>query len=192
MLKHAPGAILLVAGAACGMLPAGHSPSSAAGQIGVPRANTLVTPSAYVSLEPVPRSRTFEIAVVVKVREGFHINAHEVSEQYLIPTEISAELPAGFRLMGIAYPKGTLRKFEFSESKLNVYEGSVTVRMKVEALGSAPLGRQSLPLKVRYQACNEEACFPPVNLPVTAELQVAERGAAAHAVHAEIFSPRNR
>ncbi len=68
----------------------------------------------------------------------------------------------------------------------------MTVRMKVEALGSAPLGRQSLPLKVRYQACNEEACFPPVNLPVTAELQVAERGAAAHAVHAEIFSPRSR
>src|SRR5712691_10476585 len=150
MLKHAPGAILLVAGAACGMLPAGNSPSSAAGQIGVPRANTLVTPSAYVSLEPVPRSRTFEIAVVLKVREGFQVNAHEV------------------------------------------YEGSVTVRMKVEALGSAPLGRQSLPLKVRYQACNEEAFFPPVNLPVTAELQVAERGAAARAVHAEIFSPRSR
>jgi cytochrome c biogenesis DsbD-like protein len=193
MRKRAPGAILpLVVGAACGLLLAGHAPSSAAGQTGVPRANTLVTPSAYVSLRPVPRSRTFEIAVVLKVREGFHVNAHQVLEEYLIPTEVSAELPAGFRLIGIAYPKGTLRKFEFSESKLNVYEGSVTVRMKVEALGSAPLGLQSLPLKVRYQACSNEACFPPVNLPVTAELQVAERGAAARAVHAEIFSPGSR
>ncbi len=192
MRKRILRAILPVVAAMCGMLLAGHSLSLAAGQAGMPRANTLVTPSAYVSLEPVPRGKTFEIAVVLKVREGFHINGHEVLEEYLIPTKVGAELPAGFRVTGITYPNGTLRKFVFSENKLNVYEGRVTVRMKVEALTSAPLGRQSLPLKLRYQACSEEACFPPVNLPITAELLVAERGAASHSVHAEIFSSRSR
>ncbi|HYL11137.1 MAG TPA: protein-disulfide reductase DsbD domain-containing protein [Candidatus Acidoferrales bacterium] len=193
MPKHLAMRILpVVALAACAACLAGHSFVVAAGQSGAPRANTLVSASAYVSLEPVPRGKTFEIAVVLKVRDGFHINAHEVSGEYLIPTEITAELPAGFRSAAVSYPKGTLGKFEFSEDKLNVYQGSVTVRMKVEAQQSAPLGRQSLPLTLRYQACSNEACFPPVRLPVTAEFQVAERGAAARMVHAEIFSSRSR
>lgn len=193
MLKRIPKAILpIMVTAASGILLVGHSLSVSAGQSGMARPNTLVTPSTYISLEPVPRGRTFELAVVLKVREGFHINAHEVSEEFLIPTEIAAELPPGFRSAGIIYPKGTLRKFAFSENKLNVYQGTVTVRMKVEALDSAPLGQQDLAFKLRYQACSEEACFPPVNLPVTAELQVAARGAAAHPAHAEIFSSGRR
>ncbi len=180
---------LCIAGAgAAAIFLAVRGPATEAAQSGVPRANTLVSPSAYVSLEPAPRGRTFEIGVALKVRDGFHVNAHEVSEEYLIPTEVSAELPAGFHILGVTYPKGTLRKFDFSEKKLNVYEGTVLVRMKVETLANAPLGHQSLPLKLRYQACSTEACYPPVNLPVAAELQVAERGAAAHPAHTEIFS----
>lgn len=185
-------ALAICAMSACAIALAGYCLTAPAAQSGMPRANTLVTPSAYVSLEPVPRGRTFEIAVVLKVREGFHINAHEVSGEYLIPTEISAELPAGFRAAEVTYPKGSLRKFDFSEDQLNVYEGSVTVRMKVAALVSAPLGQQDLALKLRYQACNQEACFPPVNLPVSVLLQVAERGAAAHLAHPEIFSSGGR
>jgi hypothetical protein len=116
------------------------------------------------------------------------VNAHEASEDFLIPTEITAELPPGFRTVAINYPKGALRKFQFSPKQLNVYEGSVTVRLKLEALDAAPVGIEKLALKLRYQACTNEICLPPISVPVVAEFQVAERGAQSRPVHPEIFS----
>jgi hypothetical protein len=159
-----------------------------AAQSSVPRATTVIEPTAYVSLEPVPRGRAFDLAVVLKIRPGFHVNAHEASEDFLIPTEVTAALPAGFRTVITNYPKGALRKFEFSQKKLSVYEDSVTVRMKVDVLDAAPLGTEKFVLKLRYQACTNEICLPPVTVPVIAEFQVAERGAKSHPVHNEIFS----
>ena len=159
----------------------------AAGQPSLPRAKEIVAPSAYVSLDSVPRGQAFELAVVMKIRPGFHVNAREVSEDYLIPTDLSAGPLAGFRIGTANYPKGVLRTFPFSRTRLNVYEGSVTLRMRLEALATAPLGPQKLPLKLRYQACSDKLCLPPVTLPIEVDLEVAPAGTPARPVHPEIF-----
>ncbi len=160
-------------------------------QSNIPRGKDVVAPSTYVSLEPVPRGRSFELAVVMKIRPGFHVNAREVSADYLIPTDLKAELPQGFRADAATYPKGTLRKFPFSPDKpLNVYEGTAVVRMTLTALGDAPLGPQRIPLKLRYQACSHEVCLPPVTLALEASLEIAPTGAASRAAHPEIFNSK--
>lgn len=153
----------------------------------LPRADTVVKPRAYASLDPVPRGRTFEVAVVAEIQEGFHVNANKVLDDYLIPTTLAAELPAGLRLRGTTYPQGEELKFEFSEKPLNVYDGKVILRMKLEATASAPLGRISLPLTLRYQACNDVACLPPVKLPLSMELEIAPAGARAVPVNQKLF-----
>ncbi len=163
------------------------SPSLAQGS-SLPPAREVVQARGYVSLKPVPRGRAFELAVVAQTRPGFHINAHEVSEDYLIPTTLEAELPPGLRALGITYPSGVPRKFNFSPAKLLVYEGTVTLRMKLEAMPDAPLGPRRLALALRYQACNQEACLPPVKIPVTAELEIAPAGALARPAHPAIFA----
>ena len=164
----------------------GLLPGAAQGQI--PSAREVVAPAAYVSLQPVPRGRAFQLAVVLKIRPGFHINAREASMDYLIPTDLQAVAPAGFRAGAVAYPKGALRKFSFSPEKpLNVYEGTAVIRISLNALANAPLGAQHIPLKVRYQACSDEICLPPVTVSLDAELIVAAAGAAAKPVHSELF-----
>ncbi len=163
-------------------------PVSTAAQ--VPRASEVVEPRAYVSLDKVPRGRVFEIAVVAKIRAGYHINAHEVSVSYLIPTEVSATLPPGFRLLSTSYPPGVLRQFKFAPEKLSVYEVTATLRLRLQAPADAPLGASQLPLILSYQACSYELCLPPVKLPLTAELEVAPADAQAHAVHSSLFAPQ--
>lgn len=153
-----------------------------------PPAAKVLQPQAYVSLQPVPRGRGFEIAVVAKISPGFHINAHMPSEDYLIPTKVTADLPPGVLLVETTYPRGVMRAFRFSKTPLRVYEGSFTVRMKLRASGAAPLGPQKLALTVGYQACNQDACLPPTKLPVTADLEIAAVDTPAHLVHADIFS----
>ena len=153
-----------------------------------PAAASVLQPQAYVSLQPVPRGHAFEIAVVAKISPGFHINAHEPSEDYLIPTKIQAELPPGISLVETAYPRGVMRAFRFSKTPLRVYEGSFTVKMKLRAESAAPLGSKKIGLPIGYQACNQDACLPPTKIPATAELEIAETDTPARPANASIFS----
>jgi thiol:disulfide interchange protein DsbD len=162
--------------------------SASAQDSAYPAAASVLQPQAYVSLQPVPRGRSFEIAVVAKISPGFHINAHVPSEDYLIPTKILADLSPGVFLVETTYPRGVMRAFRFSKTPLRVYEGSFTVLMKLRANGTAPLGPQKIGLTVGYQACNQDACLPPTKVAVTADLEIAAVDAPTHPVHADIFS----
>lgn len=154
----------------------------------VPSGRDVVSPSAYVSLDPVARGSSFQLAVVLKIRPGFHINAREKSEDYLIATDLKADVPAGFKTGEVSYPKGKLRPFTFSKKPLNVYEDTVILRLPLTALPTAPLGTQHIPLKLRYQACSTEICLPPVTLDVDASFAVAASAADARPGHPELFS----
>ncbi len=153
----------------------------------VPSGRDVVKPEIYVSLDPVGRGSGFQIAVVMRIRPGFHVNAREKSEDYLIATDLKADLPAGFSSGEVSYPKGKLEKFTFSKTPLNVYQDTVTLRMPVTALPNAPLGQQHIPLKLRYQACSTEICLPPVTLALAATINVAASASSSKPMHAEIF-----
>ncbi|HEY6905021.1 MAG TPA: protein-disulfide reductase DsbD domain-containing protein [Candidatus Acidoferrales bacterium] len=149
----------------------------------------VVKAQPYVSLDPVPRGKAFEAAVVVHIAEGYHMNSHKPSDTYLIPTTLTPRVPAGFRLVDTMYPPGSLKKFAFSPDKpLDVYSGSVTLRLKLMAEDTAAIGATTIPMTLRYQACNNSACLPPVKVPVTAALRVAAAGSAAKPVHPDIFA----
>jgi DsbC/DsbD-like thiol-disulfide interchange protein len=157
-----------------------------------PAAASVVQPQAYVSLQPVPRGRVFEIAVITKISPGFHVNAHEPLEDYLIPTRVLADLPPGVALVDTTYPRGVMRAFRFSKTQLRVYEGSFTVRMNLRADAAAPLGPKKIGLTVGYQACNQDACLPPTKVLLTADFEVAAANAVAHPSNAGIFSQSQR
>jgi thiol:disulfide interchange protein DsbD len=157
----------------------------------MPSGKDVVSPTAYASLDPVARSSSFQIAVVLKIRDGFHINARQPSADYLIATDLRADLPAGFKAGEISYPKGELRKFSFSKAPLNVYENKVIIRMPVDALPDAQAGAAHIPLKLRYQACSTDACLPPVTLSVDAALNITDAKAAARPAHPELFPPQH-
>lgn len=156
-----------------------------------PSGKDVVAPEAFVSHDPVARGMSFQVAVVMKIRPGFHVNAREVSADYLIPTDLRAELPAGFKLGTISYPKGTLQTFTFSKNKqLNVYSGNVTIRLPLTVLANAPLGPQHLAMKLHYQACSTEICLPPVTKDVEATINVVAAGSTSKRANPEIFSAK--
>lgn len=154
----------------------------------VPQAKDVAKPRAYVSLEPVLRGHNFEVAVVVEILSGYHMNARKTSDEFLIPTTLTAQPPQGFRDVETIYPEGHLRKFAFSDKPLNVYDGGVTFRVRLEAGADAPLGDATIPFVLRYQACNDTTCLPPVKIPVSAALKVAPSGTKTRAMHPDIFA----
>jgi len=158
----------------------------------VPSPKDVVAPTAFASYDPVARGMALQAAVVLKIRPGFHVNAREVTFDYLIPTDLRADAPAGFKAENVIYPKGTLQTFTFSKDKpLNVYTGTVILRMPISVLQDAPLGPQHLGMKLRYQACSTEICLPPVTKDVELTLNVVAVPAAAKSSNPDLF-PRSR
>jgi hypothetical protein len=164
-------------------------PPSPTQESNLPNASTIVKPRIFVSLDPVPREKEFKIAVVADIAKGFHMNSHKPTDDYLIATTLKPQLPAGFELLDTIYPKGKLEKFSFSPNHpLDVYSESVTLVLRLSAKSAAALGPTEIPMILRYQACNDSACLPPVKLPVSAKFNLAEEGATPKEVHPEIFS----
>jgi len=156
----------------------------------IPSPRDVVSPATFVSMDPVGRGSQFQIAVVAKIRQGFHINAREKSEAYLIATDLRADVPAGFQAGEVSYPKGSLQTFTFSRTPLNVYQGIITLKMPVSVLSSAAVGAQHIPLKLRYQACSTEICLPPVTLSLDAAVNVAGAASASKPAHSEVFQQK--
>ena len=151
----------------------------------------VLTPTAYASFDPVARGMDLNVAVVLKIKPGFHVNARKVTADYLIPTDLRLDVPAGFKLMDVIYPEGTLQTFAFSKNKqLNVYTDTVAIRFPLQVLANAPLGVQHVPMKLRYQACSTEICLPPVTKDIDLTLNVVASRAAAKAANAESFSKK--
>ena len=153
----------------------------------IPSARDVVKPLAYASFDPAARGKQLDVAVLMKIKEGFHVNARETTFDYLIPTDLKAEPAAGFKFGAVKYPKGTLHKFNFAKDQaLNVYADTATLLVPVTIEPGAPLGEQHLSFKLRYQACNNEVCLPPVTLPVDAVIHVSS--GESRPSHAELFA----
>jgi thiol:disulfide interchange protein DsbD len=174
--------------ATCGLVFALTTCAGARAQA-MPSASSVVKPRAVVSLDPVPRGTEFQAAIVVEIARGFHMNSHKPTDEFLIPTTLTPQLPAGFQLKDTVYPNGRLEKFSFSPNKpLDVYTGSVTLKLKLIADTKAQLGNATIPVTLRYQACNDAACLPPVKIPVNIEVRVAAAGTKSTPAHPELFS----
>jgi hypothetical protein len=104
-----------------------------------------------------------ELAVHLEILPPFHVNAHDAGKG-LVGTQLAV---TGAEVESIDYPPGQEQRFAFADEAIRVYSGDVVIGVKFKK----PLTSGSeLRLRVTYQPCNEEACFPPVTKQV--ELQV--------------------
>ncbi len=125
------------------------------------------------------RAGSAEAVVEVTIAPGWHVNAHQPRDEFLIPTTLALAPPAGQTAGAIAWPPPVERTLAFAPgTPLLLYEG--TLRL-VAPLGGAPAGGgPPLRATLRYQACNDTTCLPPRTL----ELEPDRRGAAAGAENA--------
>lgn len=102
-----------------------------------------------------------EVVVSLNIGQGFHVNSNEPGDKFLIPTRLEVKTAAGFSPGAPVYPAGATKKFSFSETPLNVYEGTVQIRLPVRADASAPKGRHTLETSLTVQPCSDTECFQP-------------------------------
>lgn len=102
-----------------------------------------------------------------RVDQGFHINSHTPKDELLIPTVLKLEPSPDIKVTDEQYQKGTAFRLTLPSSgeageTLDVYQGEFRVSLRI----LAPKGVSTLTGSLRYQACDNQACFPPKTLPV--------------------------
>jgi len=129
-----------------------------------------VTPGE--SVYKIKRGGSVQIAVIIEVDNGYHINSNRPAEKYLIPTTLKIDRIAGVTTTPVVYPKAKLQRFEFSQKPLSVFEGKVALKLTARAVPSISPGSQMLKGKLTVQACNNQLCLRPQTVDVSIPLQV--------------------
>lgn len=133
--------------------------------------------TSFVTLEPAPevtigRGKPAKAAVRFRVQAGYHVNSNRPHSDLMIPTELKLEANPAVTVGKIEYPKGEDFSLSFSKEKLNVYQGDVTIQVPLSAAKGAKPGAYVLKGILRYQACNDNACFPPKDAPLEVTVRV--------------------
>jgi thiol:disulfide interchange protein DsbD len=148
---------------------------------------SVVKARAVVANDAAHAHAPVKVAVLAQVVPGYHINAHKPSLDYLIPTELKVDPNPAFTVKNVTYPKGTPRKFDFSDVPLSVYEGSVVVGVLLESGETVSPGTYTLNAKFAYQACNDHACLAPTSVPLSLAIKIVPPNVPLKPVEPDVF-----
>jgi len=149
--------------------------------------SSVVEAHAVMATDAAHANSPLKLAVLAQVAAGYHINDHKPSLDYLIPTELKVEPSNQFTVKDVVYPKGTPKRFAFSDAPLSVYEGTVVVGTLLQAGKDVRAGTYALKAKFAYQACNDHACLPPTSVPLTVTIRVVPRNVPLKPVESDVF-----
>lgn len=149
MLKRLVPVLFLIVGAA--VLCAQNADDVIAVKISTPDANLIL-------------GQKNPLSIAIEVKEPYHINSEQPTEDYLVPTAIRFEKKNGFVFGEIQLPEPQIKKLAFSATPLSVYEGTFAAETSVTLPSSFAGEEVTIAGTVHYQACDDNSCLAPTDL----------------------------
>src|SRR5688572_6303124 len=137
-------------------------------------AELAVMPAA-LAVQPGGSAR---LAINVRLPEGFHMNSDKPREENLLPITVSMEAVPAVAGATAAFPESLDLKQEGAALPLRVFEREFAIGLQINVTADAAAGAHKLPLRVRYQACDEKQCYLPVTAPLELNLSVSDNATA--------------
>jgi suppressor for copper-sensitivity B len=156
-------------------LAAGIVPAAQA-QIAAPEKAEVALHTDRTSYEA---GTTARVAALMTIESGWHVNSDKPTFEYLIPTVLDLELPPGWADETVKYPPAETQTFAFADQPLSVFDGEVVIEAEIRVPDDVPAGSVPVRASLRYQACNESQCLPPVTAKAEVELRIGPGGEAA-------------
>ena len=129
-----------------------------------------------------------KVALRVTLPEGFHMQSNRPLKPLLVPTSLKSENPPGVGITELIYPKTIELQQEDVEGSLAVFEQVYDLGVVLKLAPDLKPGELNVPLKLRYQPCDEGMCYPPVTVDSAITLNVVAAEAPLAAMNAEAIS----
>jgi len=134
-----------------------------------------VVSMAPAALITVTQGKASSVPLLFRVARGYHINSNKPKSEFLIPTALKVGGITDIVIGGITYPEGRDMSFAFApDEKLNVYTGDFELGVSVRPLRSVQPGKYVVRGTLKYQACDNAACYPPQQLPLSFDVRIGK------------------
>ena len=112
------------------------------------------------------------INLEVQVKEGYHIQAFEVADEFLVPTKLEFTSPDDFTLESAVFPPSKKFQLEGTDTYLDVYDEQFEILVPFDSKKSIRNGSYRLDGKLTYQACDSVRCLFPRSVEFHIDVQV--------------------
>ena len=113
-----------------------------------------------------------EIDISIEVKNGYHIQAHEVKDEFIIPTTLVIHGDEEFVINKQVFPTPVKFKLEGTDQYLDVYDGKFEIKTFFKTQEQVQKGFYNLNGKISYQACDSVRCLFPRNIKFSANVEV--------------------
>jgi len=159
--------------------------SAAGAQLGMQ--GPLVTVTGITATDAAHPGEAARTAFQVRLGPGWHVNAHTLKDQYLIPTALTLSPPDGVAVKEIVYPEPGPMTLEGLNEVLLTYKEEFVIGVEVALGDGVAPGTLNLEGKLQYQACDNKACYPPKTIPVNVVIKVAPKWQTLVQQNDEVF-----
>ncbi|MBM3780176.1 MAG: DUF255 domain-containing protein [Acidobacteria bacterium] len=128
------------------------------------------------------------LALQVALPNGFHVQSNRPRDASLIPTELTVEATDGVRISEVVFPKAVDFVQAGLPEPLLVFDQRFVIGVVVEVALGVPAGVVTVPVRLRYQACDDTMCYAPSTVQAAWSLPVMPAGTQVTAQHAEVFA----
>ena len=136
------------------------------------------TPAVQMAPAPVVtaiQGKSATVPLSFRVLSGYHINSNHPKSEFLIPTVLKVDATTDIVIGGTTYPEGKDMTFAFApDEPLNVYTGDFQVNVLVRPMLSVQAGKYIVRGTLKYQACDNAACYPPKQLPISFDVRIGK------------------
>ena len=140
----------------------------------------------YLSLDKVQPGSQFQIAVVVEIAKGWHVNANPAKEGF-IATQITVPDAPHLAFGEVVYPAGDVLKLG-SIGEAPVYHDTITIGIQADLSQTALVGLSTLDFQLQYQACNDEQCLLPETLNFSIPIEVVGIEETVQRINETVFA----
>ncbi|MBI2844483.1 MAG: thioredoxin family protein [Armatimonadetes bacterium] len=146
----------------------------------------IVNAQGYLSVDVLQPGSTFKLAVLLNIKEGYHIGA--AVPEALWPAKLEITTPTDITFDSPQFPKEVVKAFAFAPGEpIPVYEGKITVIVDGRVGENAAPGERNISAVFAYQACTDNECLPPERVTVSIPAAVAKGGETVSEINSEIF-----
>ena len=152
----------------------------------------FLSASVHADREALVAGEPFRLAVVLDIRDGFHVNANPAGAS-LVATTLAPESHDSVRWGKVRYPPGRPLAAEWAPGgNIPVYEGRTILLVEGTVAAEAPAGETTLHLDLEYQGCDAQSCYPPKTMALESPVRIVAAGTAPAAANADLFAEADR
>ena len=148
---------------------------------------------ALLNSDGVAPGQQATVAVVLDVTSGYHAQSAEPLTDSLVPTRIEVTEARHARTFAPVYAEGHVENYPAISPEtggdMSVYTGRSVHYVPIEVAADADPGEKlRLNGTLRFQACDDAACFQPQTLTWAVEVPIVAVGTRTTAANAELFT----